>query len=238
MAIVMNGRILVIEDEPELAELITVYLEREGLHVDRVGSAEDASIRAERSDYDLLILDINLPGMDGFEFLQDFRRENTCPVMIVSAREADEDIVMGLGIGADEFVTKPFTPRVLVARVRSHLRRRRIDAAKAANRSASVYRFAGFELDAEAYRLRRDGEIVAISTREFEVLRYLVEHAGHVFSSEELYAGVWQQEFGDSMAIPVYVQRIRKKIEKDYRNPDLIVTIHGRGYRFDRGALQ
>jgi DNA-binding response OmpR family regulator len=97
MAIVMNGRILVIEDEPELAELITVYLEREGLHVDRVGSAEDASIRAERSDYDLLILDINLPGMDGFEFLQDFRRENTCPVMIVSAREADEDIVMGLG---------------------------------------------------------------------------------------------------------------------------------------------
>lgn len=233
----MTGRILIVEDETELAELVHMYLTNEGLEAEFTDRAEDALKRVGATEYDLIILDINLPGMDGFEFLQELRRtDQRTPVMILSAREADEDIVMGLGIGADEFVTKPFTPKVLTARVRSHLRRRRVAAEEGERRD--IYRFGPFELDFHGYNLKRDGTIVQISTREFEVLRFLVRNAGQVFSSEEIFTSVWEQQFGDTMAIPVYIQRIRKKVEADYRNPQLIVTIHGRGYRFSPEVLQ
>lgn len=248
----MTGRVLIVEDEPELAELMQGYLRKEGLQARWVDHAEDALRAVRRESYDVIVLDINLPGMDGFEFLQefrrDFRRDFLTPVMIVSAREADEDIVMGLGIGADEFITKPFSPRVFAARVRSHVRRQRMTREASDERNSSrtegdaaereTYRFAAFELDAAGYLLRRDGQPVQISPREFELLRFLVRHAGEVYSTDELYERVWEQEYGDTSAIPVYIQRIRKKIEQDYRRPELIVTIHGKGYRFNREALR
>ena len=154
---------------------------------------------------------------------------------------------MGLGIGADEFITKPFSPRVFAARVRSHVRRQRMTQEAADERSSSrteadaaereTYRFAAFELDAVGCLLRRDGQPVQMSTREFELLRFLVRHAGEVYSTDELYERVWEQEYGDTTAIPVYIQRIRKKIEADYRNPVYIRTVHGRGYSFDKDRL-
>lgn len=241
----MTGSVLIVEDEPELAELVQLYLRNEGIDSTAVGRAEDAlaavSARAAGAEppFDLVILDINLPGMDGFEFLQQFRRVHTTPVLVVSAREADEDIVMGLGIGADEFVTKPFAPRVLVARVRAHLRR----AAAGGGGGTSAgrgewYRFGPFELDYEGYHLRREGAVVSVSRREFEVLRFLLRHAGDFFSAEDLYAAVWGQSYGDAMAVPVYIQRLRRKIEVDPQSPQYILTVHGKGYRFAPEALR
>lgn len=229
----MTGNVLIIEDEKELAELVQLYLSKEGIQTSWADSAEKGLSLLSDDIFDLIILDINLPGMDGFEFLQQFRYKNKIPVIIVSAREADEDIIMGLGIGADEFVTKPFTPRVLTARVRALLRRSKQFSAE----KRLTYRFDDFVLDYEAYVLKKDNNLVALSTREFEVLRFLIHSAGDVFSPDDIYESVWDQEFGDVTAVAVYIQRIRKKIEPDYHNPVYIKTIHGKGYRFEREVL-
>ncbi len=228
----MTGAVLIIEDEKELSQLITLYLDREGISSRSAGSAEEGLLLLEEKSFDLVILDINLPGMDGFEFLQKFRKSRDTPVMILSAREADEDIIMGLGIGADEFVTKPFAPRVLTARVRAHLRRGREEPA-----SRELFRFGPWELDPEGFHLKKEGTIVTLSVKEFEVLRFLLQNAGKAFSSDELYEEVWGNRYGDTTAIPVYIQRLRKKIEEEYRSPRYILTRHGRGYLFDREML-
>ncbi len=229
----MKADVLIIEDEQELAELEQLYLRREGVQTTWADSAEKGLALLAEHPYDLVVLDINLPGMDGFEFLQQFRRDSQIPVIIVSVREADEDVILGLGIGADEFVTKPFAPRVLCARVRALLRRSTVFSGE----QRTVYRFGPYELDYEGYNLKRAGEVLPIAVREFEILRYLIEHAGSVFSLQEIYHTIWGQEYGDISAVSVYVQRIRKKIEEDYHDPKYLKTIHGKGYLFDREQL-
>lgn len=236
----MKADVLIIEDEQELAELVKLYLEKEGIRTRLAGSAEAgfASLKEYQKagkDFDLIVLDINLPGMDGFEFLQQYRRSSNRPVIIVSAREADEDIIMGLGGGADEFVTKPFAPRVLAARVRALLRRSTQYDGEAETRR--IYRFGAFELDYDGYNLKKHGAVVQMSVKEFEILRFLIEHAGKVFHPEEIYRSIWGQDFGDISAVSVYIQRIRKKIEEDHRNPLFIKTVHGKGYLFVREQL-
>jgi len=222
----MNARVLIVEDERELAELVQMYLASDGVEAVIGGSAEHGFALLDRSEFDLIILDINLPGMDGFEFIQKLRKSSGIPVVVVSAREADEDIVMGLGIGADEFVTKPFAPRVLVARVRALLRRVR-------EGTANIIRFGPFQLDVNGYSLTRDGERIVLSSKEFEVLRHLAIHAGQAMSPHRIYSEVWQNEFGDTSSVAVYVRRIRQKIEEDPRTPQYLQTIHGSGYRFN-----
>ena len=229
----MTGNVLIIEDEKELAELVQLYLSKEGIQTSWADSAEKGLSLIVKESFDLIILDINLPGMDSFEFLQQFRYKHKIPVIIVSAREADEDIIMGLGIGADEFITKPFTPRVLTARVRALLRRSK----QFSTEKRLTYRFDDFVLDYEAYVLKQNDKLVALSTREFEVLRFMIKNAGNVYSPDDIYKAVWEQEFGDITAVAVYIQRIRKKIEPDYHKPTYIKTIHGKGYRFEREAL-
>lgn len=227
----MTGNVLIIEDEQELAELIQLYLGKDGIKTNWADSAEKGLELLKKNIFDLIILDINLPGMDGFEFLQQFRRNNTNPVIIVSAREADEDVIMGLGVGADEFVIKPFAPRVLTARVRALLRRSK----QFSGDQHTLYAFDSFTLDYEGYLLKMGDKPVTISTREFEVLRFLVKNAGTVFTPDEIYESVWEQEFGDITAVAVYIQRIRKKIDTTDISP--IKTIHGKGYRFEKERL-
>jgi len=227
----VNARVLIIEDEVELAELIQLYLNGEGIESASCGSAEDGLAELSRSAFDLVVLDINLPGMDGFEFLTQLRRTNDVPVIIVSAREADEDIVLGLGVGADEFVTKPFAPKVLVARIRSLLRRVR-------GASKQSIAFGPYDLDPDGYVVTRDGERVALSSREFEVLRHLALNPGKAMSPSDIYRDVWHNEFGDATSVAVYVRRIRQKIEDDPRNPEYVQTIHGSGYRFNAERLR
>lgn len=227
----MTGNVLIIEDEQELAELVQLYLKKEGINTSWANSAEKGFEMLAGEDFDLIVLDINLPGMDGFEFLQQFRRSKTIPVIIVSAREADEDVIMGLGVGADEFVIKPFVPRVLTARVRALLRRSK----QFGSETRLIYSFDDFTLDYDGYILKKGKTPVTISTREFEVLRFLVKNAGTVFTPDNIYEAVWEQKYGDITAVAVYIQRIRKKI--DSGNISLIKTIHGKGYRFEKDRL-
>jgi DNA-binding response OmpR family regulator len=229
----MKARILIIEDVKEMGELIRLYLEKEGAETLLCETAEQGLEAFRGEQFDLVVLDINLPGIDGFEFLHRLRRDSDIPVIVVSARDADEDMILGLGIGADEYVAKPFSPKVLTARVRALLRR-----ASGPAGGPGRLRFGEFTLDLDGYLLKRDRDKVPLSTREFEVLAYLATHPGKALSPETIYADVWKNAYGDVTAVAVYIQRLRKKIEADPANPFLIETVHGRGYRFNAEALR
>jgi len=230
----LKGKVLIIEDEEEIGELIQLFLSNEGLDSFLAVSAEQALNYLDRESFDLVVLDLNLPGMDGFEFLLDFRKHYTIPVIIVSARSSDEDVIAGLGLGADEFVTKPFKPKLLTARIRALIRR----SSKYSQQQRLIFRFGDYELDYDGYLLKKKGEIVNLSTREIEVLRFLIENSGKVLSPDDIFTSVWQQEYGDISAIAVYIQRLRKKIEEDYRNPQYLKTIHGKGYIFIKDFIK
>jgi DNA-binding response OmpR family regulator len=223
----MRGRILIIEDETELGELMSMYLSKDGFTVQVCQDAESAEVFMQKESTDLILLDINLPGKDGFEFLSEFRRSSAIPILIQSARETDEDIIMGLGIGADEFITKPVSPKVLVARVRAMLRRLRRPPAE------HKLGFGDYTLDSKSGTLFLSDERIPLSSKEFEVLHYLVSHPDQAFTPEELYHEVWGKEFGDIGVVGVYIQRLRKKVEPDPANPQWFLTLRGRGYIYD-----
>ena len=229
----MKAKVLVVEDVTELAKLITLYLTREGLEVRAVESAEEARAILQDFDPDLILLDINLPGMDGFEFLATIHGKAHARVIIVSARDSDEDIITGLGYGADEFVTKPFSPRVLVARVRAMLRREK-EYSTPTIANEEIVSFGPFRLDLRACMLFRDKERIHLSAREFDVLNYLVRNEGAPKNPQEIYSAVWKNLYGDLTTVAVYIQRLRKKIEEDASAPRWIETVHGIGYRFNR----
>ena len=228
----MQARVLIVEDVKEMADLICMYLKKEGMDAEICETGEEALARFGRERFDMVVLDINLPGMDGFEVLQRLRKVSSVPVMIVSARDADEDMILGLGIGADEFVTKPFSPKVLVARVRAMLRR--TTEMKA---SPNSIRFGDFVLDIDGYLLKKGGDKIPLSSKEFEVLAYLASHPGKAVTPDTIYADVWRNQFGDVTAVAVYVQRLRKKIESDPASPVFIETVHGMGYRFNAETI-
>jgi two-component system response regulator RegX3 len=229
----MQGNILIVEDVAELAGLIELYLVKEGLEVKKAESAEDALVILKDWKADLVILDLNLPGMDGFEFLSVFRREFAVPVMIVSARDADEDLIAGLSGGADEFVTKPFSPKVLSARVRALLRRTRTPEDAEGDR---VFRFGPYTLDFDTYLLKKNNEKIPLTAKEFELLAYLAERAGKPSSPEDIYNKVWKGLYGDITTVAVHIQRLRKKVEADPAAPRYIQTMHGMGYFLKSGV--
>jgi len=232
----MRAKVLIIEDEVELGELESLYLKKDGIDTCLSVSAEEGFVLLKKESFDLIILDINLPGIDGFEFLSQLRRISQIPVIIVSAREADEDIIMGLGIGADEFVVKPFAPKVLVARVRAIIRRGK-QHVNDINHVKNLIYFDDFELNEDSFTLKKKGKLIQMPIKEFEVLCFLVKNAGKIFSTQDLYDGIWEQEFGDISAVTVYIQRIRKKIEKNYHQPKYIKTIRSKGYLFEKEVI-
>lgn len=232
----MKAEVLIIEDVKEMSELVAMYLGKEGMNVQSAESAEDALLLLNKITPDIVILDLNLPGMDGFEFLHQFRKTSNVPVIIVSARDADEDIITGLGYGADEFVTKPFSPRVLTARVRAILRRTQDSSEKEI--SNEELKFGSYILNCESCILRKkreDGsfERIMLSAKEFSVLEVLIKNKGKTLTPENIYKEVWGDTFGDLSAIAVYIQRLRKKIEQDSANPVFIETVFGMGYRLN-----
>ncbi|MCL2599844.1 MAG: response regulator transcription factor [Treponema sp.] len=231
----MRGKILVIEDVKELADLVALYLSKEGFEVRIAESGEDGFAVIEGWNPELIILDINLPGMDGFEFLQKFRHGSDTPVLIVSARDSDEDQIGGLGIGADEYITKPFSPKVLVARVRAVFRRFRDFEKRLEDNRENVFRFGPFVLDYDACILRKNGERIPLSAKEYSCLAWLTEHHGKPMGAETIYKGVWKNNYGDLTTVAVYIQRLRKKIEDDAANPVYIEAVHGMGYRLNAG---
>lgn len=227
--------IYVIEDEESISKLICLYLEKSEMETRSFDQA-DTALKTLSSNTlpDLIILDLNLPGMSGFDFLQEFRKQfnNSVPVIIVSARDSDEDIIQGLGFGADEFVTKPFSPRVLVARVKANLRR-----LSNANVPEETIKFGDYTLLLNSCVLKKDGIKIPLSTKEYEVLEFLLKNAGKILSPEFIYENIWKVKYGDITAVAVYIQRLRKKLEKEPGNSEFIKTEFGQGYIFNKETI-
>ena len=222
----MQAKILIIEDEPKIAELISLYLRKEGIDTVHASSGEEGLELLGQAGADLVILDINLPGLDGFEVLQEIRRQGTLPVIIVSARQEDEDMIMGFGVGADDYVSKPFSPKVLVARVRAHLKRRLREGSS----HSRQFSFGPFLLDMDNLWLKKKGERMMLPPKEMSLLLVLAEAPGRAFKQEELYEKVWGNSYGDLTTVSVHMQRLRKRIEEDPSNPRYLKTSYGSGY--------
>lgn len=222
----MRASILIIEDEPKIAELMALYLQKEGIDTVHASTGEEGLALLGQRVPDLVILDINLPGLDGFEVLQEIRRQGTLPVLIVSARQEDGDMIMGFGVGADDYVSKPFSPKVLVARVRAHLKRRLREGCSACRQVS----FGPFLLDMDNLWLKKNGERMVLPPKELSLLIVLAETPGRTFRQEELYEKVWSNSYGDLTTVAVHVQRLRKRIEEDPANPRYLKTSYGSGY--------
>ncbi|MEG8279718.1 response regulator transcription factor [Streptomyces sp. AHA2] len=232
-------RVLVVDDDPTIVEVVASYLTQAGLAVTVAadGPAAVASVTADLPD--LVVLDLMLPGMDGFEVCRRIRGQGPVPVVMLTARGDEEDRILGLEIGADDYVTKPFSPRELVLRVQSVLRR--AAAAHTAGRDDGASRRMGagsLVLDPSARRAFHHGRELALTLREFDLLEYFLRHPGQATSREDLMHRVWGWEFGDLSTVTVHVRRLRAKIEDDPARPRLISTVWGVGYRFEAGPAQ
>lgn len=226
------SRILIVEDEVAIADLEKDYLELSGFEVEIENEGNRGLARALTEDFDLFILDLMLPGVDGFEICKQIREKKNIPILMVSAKKDDIDKIRGLGLGADDYVTKPFSPSELVARVKAHLARyeRLIGSNIVEN---DVVEIRGIKIDKTARRIWVNGEEKAFTTKEFDLLTFLAENPNHVFSKEELFREIWDMEsVGDIATVTVHIKKIREKVEMDTSKPQYIETIWGVGYRF------
>ncbi|MGW5068480.1 response regulator transcription factor [Streptomyces cyaneofuscatus] len=226
-----RGRVLVVDDDPTVAEVVVGYLHRAGYAVERAGDGPAALERFAAARPDLVVLDLMLPAMDGFEVCRRMRAHGPVPVIMLTARGDEEDRILGLETGADDYVTKPFSPRELVLRVESVLRR--AGAGAPAAEGARPLSGAGLRLDPVARSAFRDGVGLALTLREFDLLAFLLRYPGRAFGREELMREVWGWDFGDLSTVTVHIRRLRGKVEQDPARPRLIRTVWGVGYRLD-----
>ena len=228
----MSSRILIIEDETSIAELEMDYLELSGFEVELEEQGDVGLERALNEDFDLLILDLMLPGMDGFEICRRFRQSKNTPIIMISAKKDDIDKIRGLGLGADDYMTKPFSPSEMVARVKAHLARyeRLIGSGSPEN---EIIEIRGLKIDKTARRVWVNGEEKNFTTKEFDLLTFLAQNPNHVYTKEELFREIWDMDsIGDIATVTVHIKKIREKIEFNTAKPQYIETIWGVGYRF------
>ncbi|TDE55616.1 response regulator transcription factor [Nonomuraea mesophila] len=227
----MNSRILVVDDDPTVSEVVARYLERDGHEVECVGDGVEALRRALAHPPDLMVLDLMLPKIDGLQVCRKLRERWPVPVIMLTALGEEIDRVVGLETGADDYVTKPFSPRELALRVQSVLRRAR--GAASITGGTGVLRDAGLVVDVGAHQVRLEGEEVMLTAREFDLLAHLMRNPRQAFSRSALLNQVWGWSFGDSSTVTVHVRRLREKIEPDPTRPRRIVTVWGVGYRYE-----
>ena len=223
---------MIIEDEEAIADLEKDYLELSGFEVEIENDGAEGLKKALGEEFDLFILDLMLPGVDGFEICRKVRAEKNTPIIMVSAKKDDIDKIRGLGLGADDYMTKPFSPSELVARVKAHLARyeRLIGSAVEENK---VIEIRGLKIDTTARRVWVNGVEKNFTTKEFDLLTFLASHPNHVYTKDELFSEIWDMEsIGDIATVTVHIKKIREKIEYDTSNPQYIETIWGVGYRF------
>ncbi len=224
----MAERILVVDDEENIRTIVEYALRAEGFEVLTAGRGDDALQTMDSEDVDLVVLDIMLPGVDGLEVCRRIRADRTVPIIMLSARDEELDKVLGLELGADDYVTKPFSPRELVSRVKANLRRLRIEPERTAPISVG-----GLEIDPVAWTVRRDGADVPITRSEFAILHKLAGSPRRVFTRQELMNHLWGGEFfGDLRSVDVHVRHLRQKIETSPSKPQFIRTVRGVGYAF------
>lgn len=226
------SRILIVEDEETIADLEKDYLELSGFEVEIENEGMTGLARALAEDFDLFILDLMLPGIDGFEICRQIRERKNTPILMVSAKKDDIDKIRGLGLGADDYVTKPFSPSELVARVKAHLARyERLIGSNAVENDTIEIR--GLKIDKTARRVWINGEEKQFTTKEFDLLTFMAENPNRVFSKDELFRKIWNMEsVGDIATVTVHIKKIREKIEMNTAKPQYIETIWGVGYRF------
>lgn len=226
------SKILIVEDEEAIADLEKDYLELSGFKVETENTGENGLKKALSEEFDLFILDLMLPGVDGFEICKRIRETKNTPIIMVSAKKDDIDKIRGLGLGADDYMTKPFSPSELVARVKAHLSRyERLTASNV--QENDIIEIRGLKIDKTARRVYVNGEEKTFTTKEFDLLTFLAQNPNHVYSKAELFNKIWDMEsIGDIATVTVHIKKIREKIEFDTSNPQYIETIWGVGYRF------
>ena len=224
-------KVLIVDDEKEIRELIRDYLNVEGFKVEMASDGKEAIEKFESDNFDIVILDIMLPKIDGMEILKIIRGKSNIPVMMLSAKKSDVDKVLGLGLGADDYMTKPFSPKELVARIKAQLRRYK----QFSNRhlDKNILEFKDLKIDLDGYNVYLDDEKIQMSAKEFEILKYLALNPERVYSREQIFNQIWgYNEYGDINTVTVHIRKIREKIEEDSSNPKYIETVWGVGYKF------
>lgn len=226
-------KVLIVEDETSIADLEKDYLELSGFEVAIENSGDNGLNRAINEDFSIVVLDLMLPGIDGFEVCRLIREKKDIPIIMVSAKKEDIDKIRGLGLGADDYMTKPFSPSELVARVKAHLSRYERLVSTASKPANDIIEIRGIKIDKTARRVYIDGEEKSFTTKEYDLLTFLAENPNHVYTKEELFREIWDMDsFGDIATVTVHIKKIREKIEIDNTKPQYIETIWGVGYRF------
>jgi DNA-binding response OmpR family regulator len=227
-------RILVVDDDRTVSEVVTRYLEREGFTVEVAYDGAVALERALADPPELVVLDLMIPSLDGFEVCRRLRASAPVPVIMLTARGEEADRIVGLELGADDYVSKPFSPRELTARIKAVLRRAGgAVATSGAGLEATTLRAGVLEVDTVAHEARRDGDLVSLTSREFDLLVHLMRHPRRAFRREQLLEQVWGFAYGDTSTVTVHVRRLREKIEADPAQPRHVCTVWGVGYRFE-----
>lgn len=230
----MNKKILVVDDEKPIADILKYNLEKEGYSVELAYDGEEAIDKTNNTNPDLVLLDIMLPKIDGFAVCKKIRQTNQLPIIMLTAKEEEVDKVLGLELGADDYITKPFGVRELLARVKANLRRADIPLGTEAGRTNCIVS-GNLTIDLGKYEVRKDDKTIELTLREFELLKYLASQTEQVFTRETLLEDVWGYEYyGDVRTVDVTVRRLREKIEDDSSNPNYIITKRGVGYYFRR----
>ncbi|WP_164716300.1 response regulator transcription factor [Paenibacillus whitsoniae] len=232
----MDTRILLVEDDPDICDLVAIYLRNEGMRVDVAMHAEQALALFQQSVYHLVVSDIMLPGMDGMQFVKQIRRHSDLPVIFLTSKKEPQDIIAGLQIGGDDYVTKPFEPEVLVARVQAGLRRYRT-ATASEHSGGDVWKDSWLAVHKNQLEVLVDNKPIALPAKELQLLLMLLERPSQVFSVNQIYERIWGLDgISDERTVMVHIHNLRKKIEKDPAHPVYIKTIRGFGYKF--GGLQ
>lgn len=227
------SRVLIIEDELAIAELEKDYLELSDFEVVIEQNGSKGCERALEEDFDIFVLDLMLPDMDGFEICKRIREVKNTPILMVSAKKEDIDKIRGLGLGADDYITKPFSPSELVARVKAHLARYDRLVGSSQQTQSDLFEIRDIKIDKTARRVWVRGEETQFTTKEFDLLTFLAEHPNHVFSKQELFKEIWDMDsVGDIATVTVHIKKIREKVELNTNKPQYIETIWGVGYRF------
>lgn len=224
-------QVLIIEDDLNIAEMERDYLQLNGYKPEIAQDGTQGLKMALQGIYDVIIVDLMLPGKDGYQIIKEIRKEFELPIIVVSARSEDIDKIRGLDFGADDYLTKPFSPAELVARVKSHINR--YERLKGNNPASEIISRGGLEINTSSHRVLVNGKEVAMTSKEYAILVFLALNPNIVFTKEHIFDRVWGDElYGDTATVPVHIQKIRKKIEKDPSNPEFIETLWGTGYRF------
>lgn len=225
-------RILIIEDDLDIAELERDYLQLNGYKTDIVQDGLQGLKKAASGIYDVIVVDLMLPNKDGYEIVKEVRKALEIPVIIVSAKNEDIDKIRGLGFGADDYLTKPFSPAELTARIKAHIKR--YERLKGHSAAIEIIQHKGLEINTAAHKVFMNGAEIQLTTKEYELLTFLASNPNIVFSKDHIFSTLWSDEYaGDTATVAVHIQKIRKKIEKTPANPEYIETVWGSGYRFN-----